>query len=220
MNQSRPVRVRGVLFDMDGVLIDSTSADERSWLRWARFHGMERTFSPQSTHGRRTIDTVRLLRPDLDALVELDRMEAFDAEETDGIVLLAGVETVISALPPNSWTIVTSASEQVMKTRLRRAGLKFPPNVVTADSVTRGKPHPEPYLMAANVLNLEPPECLVIEDSPTGIRAGKEAGCKVLGVAYSHTAIELADADWVVSSLEQVAVHLESDCIIAIDLSE
>jgi mannitol-1-/sugar-/sorbitol-6-phosphatase len=160
MNQSRPVRVRGVLFDMDGVLIDSTSADERSWLRWARFHGMERTFSPQSTHGRRTIDTIRLLRPDLDALVELDRMEAFDAEETDGIVLLAGVETVISALPPNSWTIVTSASEQVMKTRLRRAGLKFPPNMVTADSVTRGKPHPEPYLMAANVLNLEPPECL------------------------------------------------------------
>src|SRR5580693_665762 len=70
MNQSRPVRVRGVLFDMDGVLIDSTSADERSWLRWARFHGMERTFSPQSTHGRRTIDTIRLLRPDLDALVE------------------------------------------------------------------------------------------------------------------------------------------------------
>jgi mannitol-1-/sugar-/sorbitol-6-phosphatase len=128
-------------------------------------------------------------------------MEGFDEDDTDGIVLLRGVETVISALPPNSWTIVTSASEQVMKTRLRRAGLRLPPNVVTADSVTRGKPHPEPYLMAANVLNLEPPECLVIEDSPTGIRAGNEAGCKVLGVAYSHTAIELADADWVVSSL-------------------
>jgi len=147
-------------------------------------------------------------------------MEGFDAEDADGIILLPGVKTLFSTLPPNSWTIVTSASEQVMIARLRRVGLELPPNVVTADSVSRGKPDPERYLIAANLLNLKPAECLVIEDSPTGIRARKEAGCKVLGVPYSHGATQLADADWVVSSLEQVAVRLGSDCIIAIDLSE
>jgi mannitol-1-/sugar-/sorbitol-6-phosphatase len=210
-NAMQSLHVRGVLFDMDGVLIDSTSADERSWRRWARFHGMEGIFSPQATHGRRTIDTLRLLRPDLDPLIELDRMEAFDAEESDGMVLLAGVDRLLAALPPNTWTVVTSASDQVMRTRLETAGLTLPPNVVTAESVTNGKPHPEPYLTAAKLLNLDPTECLVVEDSPTGIEAGKAAGCKVLAVAFSHSATQLAGADWIVSSLGQVAVRPEND---------
>jgi sugar-phosphatase len=195
------IHVRGVLFDMDGVLINSTAADERSWLRWAQTHGMEGTFSVQSTHGRRTIDTIRLLRPDLDHQTELNRIEDFDAEETDGIVLLSGVTSLIASLPPNSWTVVTSASDRLMRLRLQSAGLTLPPRVVSADSVVNGKPHPEPYLLGAELLHLFPSECLVIEDSPTGIRAGKAAGCAVLGVAGTHRTDELEDADWIVPSL-------------------
>jgi sugar-phosphatase len=162
---------------------------------------MEGTFSVQSTHGRRTIDTIQLLRPDLDPQIELKRIEDFDAEERDGIVILKGVKSLIASLPSGSWTIVTSASDRVMRMRLQAAGLTLPPKVVTADSVVNGKPDPEPYLLGSQFLNLPPAECLVIEDSRTGIRAGKAAGCIVLAIAGTSVADELIDADWIVPSL-------------------
>src|ERR1019366_6528908 len=109
------VHVRGVLFDMDGVLISSTGSDEGCWLRWARLHGMEGAFSLQSTHGRRAIDTLRALRPDLDPSIELRRLEDFDAEDLNGVAALPGVQSLIAALPANAWTIVTSASERLMR---------------------------------------------------------------------------------------------------------
>ena len=198
------VSVRGVLFDMDGVLISSTDADERCWLRWARFHGMEGTFSIQSTHGRRSIDTLRVLRPDLDPMVERKRLEDFDAEDPGEVIVLPGVKPLIASLPANAWTIVTSAPESLMKNRLISTGIPMPQSFVSADDVTHGKPHPEPYEMGARVLGFKPAECLVIEDAPAGIKAGKAAGCRVLAVLSSHRAAELTDADWIVPSLEHV----------------
>ena len=198
------VSVRGVLFDMDGVLISSTDADERCWLRWARFHGMEGTFSIQSTHGRRSIDTLRVLRPDLDPMVERKRLEDFDAEDPGEVIVLPGVKPLIASLPANAWTIVTSAPESLMKNRLISTGIPMPQSFVSADDVTHGKPHPEPYEMGARVLGFKPAECLVIEDAPAGIKAGKAAGCRVLAVLSSHSAAELTDADWIVPSLEHV----------------
>lgn len=213
------LHVRGVLFDMDGVLISSTGSDERSWLRWARIHGMEGTFSLQSTHGRRTIDTLRALRPDLDPFVELLRLENFDAEDQNGVIALPGVKSLIAALPENAWTIVTSASERLMRTRLQFAGIPLPQNVISADNVTYGKPHPEPYELGARILCVKPSECLVIEDAPTGIKAGKAAGCKVLAVLSSHSAGDLAEADWIVPSLDHVAAIQANDGTIAIRLN-
>jgi sugar-phosphatase len=208
------VEVRGLLFDMDGVLIDSTGADERAWISWARFQGMERDFPLRATHGRRAIDSLRELRPDLDAVVELQRLEGFDRESVEAVDLLAGAERLISSLPQGSWTVVTSAPERLMRRRLASAGLKLPPVVVTADKVTHGKPHPEPYLAGAKVLELLPSECLVIEDAPAGVTAGKAAGCKVLGVVGSHRAEELMEADWRVTSLQDVTAEMvEGDWI-------
>jgi sugar-phosphatase len=203
------IEVRGVLFDMDGVLISSTAADELSWLRWARLHGMESTFSLLATHGRRTIDTVRAVRPDLDPDVEVARLEDLDAESEEGMELLPGVTRLIDSLPPRTWTVVTSASHRIMMGRLQAAGFAVPRRVVTADSVQHGKPHPEPYLLGASVLGLDPADCLVIEDAPSGIAAGKAAGCRVLAVATSHPVEELRAADWVVGSLEQVTVSAQ-----------
>ena len=203
------VRVRGVRLDMDGVLISSTASDERSWRRWARLHGMENSFQLEATHGRRTIDTVRELRPDLDAEVELARLEDFDAEDQDGIVVLRGVRQLLEALPGGAWTVVTSASRRLMRGRLLTAGLRVPEQVVTGDDVSRGKPDPEPYARGAAVLGLRPEECLVIEDAPAGVRAGKAAGCRVLGVSFSHAAEALMEADWVVDALERVSVRVE-----------
>ena len=132
------LRVRAILFDMDGVLVSSIGADERSWLRWARLHGMADTFSIHSTHGRRTVDTIRAVRPDLDLATELRRMEDFDAEDTTGTLLYPGVRELLAGLAPNQWCIVTSASERILRHRLALFGVALPQHLVTADHVTNG----------------------------------------------------------------------------------
>lgn len=208
--------LRGVLFDMDGVLVDSTGADERCWLRWAQHHGMEGSFSIHSTHGRRAVDTIRVLRPDLDPYVELRRLEDFDAEDPGGSSALPGATALLAALPAHSWAIVTSAPGRLAKTRLQFAGIGLPDHVVSADDVSRGKPDPEPYELGAGRLGLHPSECLVIEDSPAGIKAGKAAGCTTLAVLSSHGIDALVEADWVVPSLDYVVAFPGQDGMIAI----
>ena len=210
-SKSLMISVRAVLFDMDGVLISSTEADERSWLRWAKLHGMEDTFSIRSTHGRRTIDTIRALRPDLDLTTELERMEDFDAEDTAGLTVYPGVRELLAGLQPTQWSIVTSASDRVMRHRLGALDLPVPPKIVTSESVTLGKPNPDPYQLGASQLGLTPADCLVIEDSPSGIRAAKTAGCFVIAVATSHAPEELKEADWIVSSLEDLELYSADD---------
>ena len=202
---------RAILFDMDGVLISSVAADERSWLRWARLHGIEDTFSIHSTHGRRTVDTIRATRPDLDLATELRRMEDFDAEDTTGTLLYPGVRELVAGLAPTQWSIVTSASERILRHRLGVFGLTLPPLVVTAESVTRGKPDPEPYRLGAAQLGLAPADCLVLEDAPSGIRSARAAGCRVLAVASSHQPSELHEADWILRSLVDLALTPASD---------
>jgi sugar-phosphatase len=207
---------RGILFDMDGVLISSTGADERSWQRWARLREMEETFSIQATHGRRTVDTVRALRPDLNPLEELRILEDYDAEDRRGLLVLPGVLPLLAALPLETWAIVTSASDRLMISRLTFAGVPIPPVFVTAERVVHGKPHPEPYEAGARLLGFSPAECLVIEDAPAGIAAGKAAGCKVLAVASSHDKRELGAADWIVPSLTEVTVEVEANGLLLV----
>jgi mannitol-1-/sugar-/sorbitol-6-phosphatase len=204
---SHTISVRGILFDMDGVLISSTAADERCWLRWAKHHSMEGTFSLQSTHGRRALDTLRAIRPDLDPVIEQRRLEDYDAEDHSGLIILPGVEQLLASLPADRWTIVTSATVRLLEGRLNFAGLPIPAVLVPAEKVDNGKPHPEPYLTGAKLLGFTAADCLVIEDSPAGIASGKAAGCKVLAVLSSHTQAELTGADWFVDSLDQVTAE-------------
>ena len=212
------ITARGILFDMDGVLISSTGADERCWLRWANHHNMEGTFSLQSTHGRRAVDTLRALRPDLDPVMEQRRLEDYDAEDHSGLIILPGVEKLLASLPAYRWTIVTSATTRLLEGRLQHAGLPIPNVLVPAERVANGKPHPEPYLAGAKLLGLAPADCLVIEDSPAGVASGKAAGCRVLAVLSSHAQSELTGADWFVASLEQVTATPQPDGAIAIAL--
>jgi mannitol-1-/sugar-/sorbitol-6-phosphatase len=212
------ITVRGILFDMDGVLISSTGADERCWLQWAKHHRMEGSFSLQSTHGRRALDTLRALRPDLDPVIEQRRLEDYDAEDHSGLVILPGVQKLLASLPADRWTIVTSATTRLLEGRLAYAGLPIPAALVPAEKVANGKPHPEPYLTGAKLLGLTPAECLVIEDSPAGVASGKAAGCRVLAVLSSHAQAELSGADWFVTSLEQVKAAPQSDGTLSLRL--
>lgn len=199
--------VRGILFDMDGVLVSSLGSVERSWAKWGEMRSVDTALAIQAAHGRRAIETVRHLRPDLNDVEELKLIEEIEIADKDDIEVLAGVERVLAALPQKFWTVVTSATEKLARARLGYAGLTVPEHFITADIVAHGKPNPEPYLKGAALLGQKPEDCLVIEDSTSGAIAGHAAGCKVLATLFSHSAEDLSAADWIVQSLDVVAVR-------------
>ncbi len=204
------IDAEGVLFDMDGVLVCSTGGDERCWMRWAEHHKL--TFDIRRTHGRRAADTLREHLPAADdgAIREhLAQLDTFAAEEQSGVIAYPGVRELLRTLPPYRWTVVTSASESMMRDRLRGAGIAVPAEVVAGDHVAKGKPDPEGYRRGAALLSRSPGDCVVIEDAPAGVRAGKRAGSRVIGVLSSHAPDELHEADWLVQSIDRIAVEID-----------
>jgi sugar-phosphatase len=205
------IEVGGILFDMDGVLVKSTSGDERCWSRWADRHQLTRGFELRRTHGRRAVDTIREHLPhvtDAELKQHLADLDAFAEEEESGVQAYPGARELLQSIPSHHWTIVTSASEKLMRSRLASVGLAAPASVVGGDMVTRGKPDPEGYCRGAALLIRRPHDCLVIEDAPAGIQAGRSAGCPVLAVASSHNAQELRQADWIVASLDKILLSV------------
>jgi mannitol-1-/sugar-/sorbitol-6-phosphatase len=207
------ISVRGILFDMDGVLISSIGSVERSWTKWAADHSVDPAVAIKMAHGRRAIETVRALRPDLNDVEELARLEDMEVADNEGVASLGGVQRILQLLPVNRWAVVTSATERLAMSRMQYGGIPMPRYVVTADKVIKGKPDPEPYLEGAKLLGLRPEECLVIEDAASGAKAGHAAGCKVLATLFSHSMESLGAADWVVRSLEDVRVGVEGEFI-------
>lgn len=205
------IQVRGILFDMDGVLVSSLGSVERSWTKWAARHGIDAATVIHEAHGQRAIETVRKLRPDLNAEAETAIIEELEVEDTDDLKVLDGVESLLKLLPQKNWTIVTSATNRLARARLGHAGITIPERFITADMVEHGKPHPEPYLRGAALLGVASEDCLVIEDSASGARAGRTAGCKVLTTLFSHTVEELEAADWIVASLTDVDFRVTGD---------
>jgi mannitol-1-/sugar-/sorbitol-6-phosphatase len=204
---------RGILFDMDGVLISSIGSVERSWETWAVSRGIDPALAIRTAHGRRAIETIRLLRPDLDDQAELDWIEEMEVADNVGLTMLSGVRPILEALLEKPWTVVTSATDRLARSRMAHGGVPVPARIISADIVTNGKPDPEPYLKGAAILGLAPADCLVIEDSASGATAGRAAGCQVLATLFSHSLASLADADWIVPSLDDVHVSVINDAL-------
>jgi len=200
------LRVRGVLFDMDGVLMSSLGSVERSWRSYAASRGLDAEAAIKMAHGRRAIETVHALRPDLDASAELRVIEELEVADNEGLVVYPGVMEMLAALPEGRWGIVTSATERLARSRLAVAGIPVPRHFVTSDMVAQGKPFPEPYQRGASLLGVPVERCLVIEDAPAGVAAGKAAGCRVMAVLTTHAAETLMAADWRVETLAGVRV--------------
>lgn len=192
-----------VLFDLDGVLVDSTERIRTVWTAWALEHGLDVEYVVHMAQGRRTIETLRAVAPRLDAEAELALIEsaAPAASETEGVREVPGARELVAALPPARFAVVTSALRSTAELRLRHGGIEVPPVLVAADEVTRGKPHPEGFLAAAAHLGARPADCVVIEDAPVGIEAAHNGGMRVIAVATSHPPEALAAADIVVPSL-------------------
>ena len=195
---------KGVLFDMDGILISSLGSVERSWTKWALMRDVAPEYALGIIHGRRAIESVALLRPDLDSFAELKLIEEIELADGEGIAVLPGVLDLLAILPADRWTVVTSATESLARIRLAAGGLPVPDRLVTADSVNEGKPHPAPFLAGAALLGFKPQECVVFEDSSSGVKAGRAAGCTVVATTFSHSADSLDDAHYLVTDLTGV----------------
>ncbi len=200
---------KGVLFDLDGVLVDSTPAVARVWTIWAKKHGFDPERTVHQAHGRPSLATIRELLPNADYLAENAIVERMEIEDIDGVVPLPGAIELMNALPPEKWTIVTSCTRPLAFVRLRTAGLPIPRKLITSDDITYGKPNPEPYLKGAQLLGLAAKDCVVLEDAPAGIRAGKAAGARVIALQTTErdALLREASADWIVKDCSSVHVN-------------
>lgn len=191
-----PFAVKAILFDLDGVLADSTHAVDRSWEAWALRHGVDPQRAITVGHGRPSIEAIRIVAPQLDADAAFADMEALEESFIDSVVPVAGapqfVRRVIELGIP--WAVVTSGTRRIAVPRLQRAQIPQPPALICADDVTRGKPDPQPYDKAAAALGFLPPQCVVFEDAPAGILAAQRAGAHVIAIGSSRRA-EAAD-EW------------------------
>jgi sugar-phosphatase len=211
LNKPVCVNAKGILFDMDGVLVSSIEAAVRCWRRWAKRYEVPNAEELELPHGVRSIDIVKMLRPDIDPQEGQRAIEDMEVEDVADLRVLPGVKVLLESLPPERWAIVTSATRRLLLARLTAAGLPVPERIISGDMVKRGKPDPEPYRQGAELLGFRPEECVVVEDAPSGVGAGRAAGCRVLAVLGTHSAAELAGADWVVGSLEELMVTASWD---------
>lgn len=197
-------KISAVLFDLDGVLVESREATERVWLDWARTNGIGEDELRSAMHGVRSVEVVSALRPELDAVAESDAIERRQAEDLVGLRAIPGAGEALRALREERVAVVTSATRDLAAARLGAVGIELPDVVVYAGDVSRGKPDPEGYRAAAERLGVDPAEALVVEDSPAGVEAGRAAGAATVAVTSTHAADQLSAADVVISSLEEL----------------
>lgn len=201
------LRCKAVLFDMDGILISSLGSVERSWTKWANLRDVDPAYAISVIHGRRAIDSVRSIRPDLDGAAELRIIEDYECADNEGLQVLPGVLDLLRTLPPDRWTVVTSATERLARVRLAAGGVPVPPRLVTAETVREGKPNPAPFLAGAALLGFRPEDCVAFEDSASGAQAGRAAGCTVVATTFSHEAEDLTTANYLVDDLTCITVR-------------
>ncbi len=210
------ITCNALLFDMDGVLIDSTPAVARVWSQWAREHGLDPDEVVRKAHGRPSISTVKDYFPDADHEAENRVIEQREIEDLEGVVPLPGALELLSSLPLERWAIVTSCTRPLAEARLKAAGLPRPRTFVTSTDVAHGKPAPDPYLKGAAALGFAPGECVVVEDAPAGIRAGKSAGSRVIGLRtmLNDPELKAVGADWLLDDCAALRLDTGSprDC--------
>ncbi|MEU8892591.1 HAD-IA family hydrolase [Streptomyces sp. NPDC048442] len=196
--------ITAVLFDVDGVLLDSTAAHRRVWDAWSAMRGLDAEEVWELTFGRRPEDTVREVAPQLDPDVERVALDRLLAREEGSFPPVAGAAELLAGLPDGAWAIVTSGDMVSVRRRFGAAGLPLPRVQVYGADVERAKPAPDCFALAASRLGVPPSACLVVEDAPAGVRAGRDAGCTVVGLTTTHAAGALGEADRCVASLREV----------------
>jgi len=211
-------RCRAVLFDLDGVLVDSRVVVERTWRRWAERHQLDPDDILRIAHGRRTRDTLKEVNPRLATDAEISWLDTAELEDVEGMHTVPGAPQLLAALPPRRWAIVTSCTRDLARLRLSTVGLPVPDVLIVSEEVEQGKPSPEGYRLGASRLGVDPRECVVFEDAPAGIAAGKAAGARVVGLITTHAVADLAAADTTIDDLRSVRVRPDQEeLVVTID---
>jgi sugar-phosphatase len=204
---------KAILFDMDGVLMDSTPSVERVWRTWAAQQGFDPEHVASLAHGRRSIETIRAVAPQLDAEKENLVVEQMEIDDKEGVTALPGAAELLAHLPPDRFAIVTSATRPLAVARLGYAGIPVPQHIITADDVIHGKPSPEPFLKGAALWGFMPTDCLVFEDTPAGISSARSAGMKAIALQTTYPADQLQAAHAIIRSLADVKAVLHDENI-------
>jgi sugar-phosphatase len=203
-----PLLAAALLFDLDGVLADSTRSVVRAWSAWARRVGIEPDELLPTVHGRRAIETIRAVRPELDAEAELATLVADETTDNADTEEIPGARALVSGLPPDAWAIVTSGLRDVATARLVASGVPIPRVMITAESIQRGKPDPDCYLKGAASLGVQPSDCIVVEDAPIGAAAARAAGMRLIALTTTHRADQLEPAEWILPDLTGLWVRV------------
>ena len=207
-------RCQALLFDLDGVLVDSRVVVERTWRLWAERHQLDPVALLQIAHGRRTRDTLEEAAPELATDAEVAWLDTTEFHDREGLIEVPGAKALLSRLPRDRWAVVTSCNRDLAAIRLTSAGLPLPDVLVTSEAVARGKPAPDGYLLGAKHLGYDPAVCLVFEDAPAGVAAGRAAGARVLGLTTSHTTKDLLGADATVPDLSSIRVQADDSGLV------
>jgi mannitol-1-/sugar-/sorbitol-6-phosphatase len=197
-----------ILFDLDGVLLDSTRVVAQQYTTWAQEQGLDPELVMQAAHGVRTVEVVRRVAPHLDAEEETRKIELREAAAFN-MAAMPGAVDLVNSIPKGRWCVVTSGTRFLATTRMRRFGIPVPEILVTADDVKHGKPDPEPYRKGAELLNVPPEECVVVEDAPAGIRAAHAAGMRVISLPSTCPVDDLKEADALVTGMAMIKVSLD-----------
>ena len=203
---------KALLFDLDGVLADTTALVEATWANWAESRGFDQDLAAR-VHGRPTAEIIGDLAPELDPEQEAREIESSQERRIPSVSPVDGALELVSSLPAGSWAVVTSGTRAQASARLAAIGLEPPEVVITSEDIAAGKPDPEPYLAAAARLGVRPDECVVFEDAPAGIESGRAAGMRTIGLTTTMGPDLLGGADHVVASLRQVRAEPSADRI-------
>ena len=206
--------VDAILFDIDGTLVDSTGAVERTWRTWSGARGLDADEILRICHGRRSEDTIAELLPPADRAAAVTELEQLELADLADVIALPAAYTLLTALPTQRWAAVTSGPRRLMHARLAAAGLPVPAVLVSAEDVRHGKPDPEGYLSAAAELGVDIRRCLVVEDAPAGIEAGRASGARVLAVATSHPTDALGRAEAVIGDPTACSVEVTEHAVV------
>jgi sugar-phosphatase len=207
-------RCQAFLFDLDGVLVDSRSVVERTWRRWAERHQIDPMLLLQIAHGRRARDTLRMVVPSLATDEEVAWLDATELADREGLPAVPGARQLLSVLPSDRWAVVTSCGRELARQRLGSAGLPVPDVFIVAEEVKRGKPAPDGYRLGASRLGYDPAECVVFEDAPAGIAAGRAAGARVVGVTTTHAAGDLPGVDATIADFSGIDIRPDDDAFV------
>jgi sugar-phosphatase len=202
------VIVQAILFDLDGVLVDSQRAVELVWREWGRLRNRDPEPFIAMAHGRRTSETLRMVAPDLDAQTEAAVLDRMEEECTEGLKPGLGAINLVRGIPLGRWGVVTSGHRHVATLRLTSVGIPIPPVLITGDQVSRGKPDPEPYRQGVKMMGCAPSECVVVEDAPPGIVSARDAGVRVIALRTTYGSDALSSADVVVDDLTKLRIEV------------